>query len=418
MKLQWLGFLLLVMVLAACSTSTPEVNADLDSLAYVPLGGALDSSLVEDAINTSIVVDGTNKPYVAWQESDPIFAYNNNVRYWNGSSWLSLGSTDRDFENSAGQPSLAFNKAINRVYVAWNEYDYFDAFGNDPLTRHNIYVSFWNGGSWTPLGGALDRQIGRNTASPSLALSASGTPYVAWNECFSASVPWDNCLNYNIYVKRWTGSSWVNVGNALDKVVTNNATEPSLAIGSDGLPVVAWQEGSGVATDIVVKKWNGSIWTTLSSALDVNLGEQALTPSLVIDKLNRPVVAWQESDPVNAYNLFVKRFSGSWVQLGTVVDRTLSDSTGSPSVVINTAGNPVVSFTEFVSPNFHNIYVRRWVPSTGTWANVGGALDNIVTHNAIWSSLALTSLNKPIVAWQECDWPCTSNNNVYVKQLQ
>lgn len=419
MKLNWFAFALLVVLLAACSTATPDVTGEMEAQAYVPLGGALDSSLAEDAVNTSIVVDNSNFPIVAWQESSIFDAYNNNVASWSGSAWVSLGSTDRDIENSAGQPSLAVNRAIGRVYVAWNEYDYFDAFDNDPLTRHNVYVSYWNGSSWIPLGGALDRQIGRNTSSPSLALNASDTPYVAWAECYSASVPWDNCPNYHIFVKRWNGSSWVNVGNALDKVLSNNATEPSIAIGSDGFPVVAWQEGSGVATDVVVKKWNGSTWTTLSSALDVSLAEQALTPSLTIDNLNRPVVAWQESDPVNAYNLFVKRYDGTtWVQLGTVVDRTLSDSTGSPSVVINTLGHPVVSFNEFIGTQ-HNVFVRRW--SGSSWLNVGNTLDVTPSRDAIWSSIALTSANKPIVAWQECTdttWPCTSNYNVYVKQLQ
>ena len=411
----------LVVFLAACSTSTPEVTDDLEAQAYVPLGGALDASLAEEAIVPSIVVDNFNRPFVAWQESSQFNAYNNNVRYWNGSTWISLGSTDRDIENSAGGPSLAFNKSIGRLYVAWNEYDYFDAFGNDPLTMHNIYVSYWNGSVWVSLGGALDRQIGRNTLTPALALNALGTPYVAWDECATVVIPWDACTNYNIFVKRWNGSSWVNVGNALDRVLSNNANEPSIAIGSDGLPVVTWHEDSGLATDVVVKKWNGSAWTTLSSALDISLAEQAVAPIVAIDNLNRPVVAWTESSPANAYNLFVKRFQGgTWVQLGTVVDRTLSDSTGSGSMVINSAGNPVIAFNEFVSPNFHNVYVRRWVPSTGTWANVGGALDNTLVQNAIWPSLALTSTNKPIVAWQECDgaWPCTSNNHVFVKQLQ
>jgi hypothetical protein len=429
MKVHWFAFALLIVLLAACSTATPDATGDLESLAYLPLGGALDNSLGEDAINTALLADGFGGLYAAWQESSPFDAYNNNVRYWNGVTWTtSMGSTDRELENSAGQPSLAFDKALNRIYVAWNEYDYFDSFGNDPLTRHNVYVSYWENGLWKPLGGALDRQIGRNTTSPALALTASGTPYVAWNECATVVIPWDACTNYNIFVKHWNGSSWVNVGNALDKGVTNNATEPALAIGSDGLPVVTWQENGGAsgiyppseAYDIIVKKWNGFSWVQLGGALEVDPNEIGLVPVIAINKQNRPVVAWQQTSPFT-YTTYAKRWNGtSWDQLGGALDRNINNSAGSPSIVMNSGGNPVVSFNEFVGTQ-HNVYVKRWVPSTASWANVGGVLDASSSRDAILSSITLTSTNKPIVAWQECTdttWPCTSNYNIYVKQFQ
>ena len=424
MKLQWLGFLLLVILLAACSSATPDVNAELESLGYVGLGGALDSSLAEDAVNTALLADGFGGLYVAWQESSPFNAYNNNVKYWNGVTWASLGSTDRSLVNSAGLPALAFDKALNRVYVAWNEYDY----AADPTNFHNVYVSYWENGLWKPLGGALDRQIGRNAGVRSLALNASGTPFVVFQECFSASVPWETCPNNNVYVRRWNGSTWVNVGGALDTSVTNNATEAAIAIGGDGLPVVTWQENGGAsgiyppseATDIIVKKWNGFSWVRLGGALEVDPNEIALVPVVAVDKQNRPVVAWQQTSPFT-YTVYAKRWNGvSWDQLGGALDRNINNSAGSPSIVMNSAGNPVVSFNEFVNTQ-HNVYVKRWVPSSASWANVGGTLDVSSSRDAIVSSVALTSTNKPIVAWQECTdttWPCTSNNNVYVKQFQ
>jgi hypothetical protein len=416
MKLQWLGVLLLVGLFSACSGVTPSTNGEIESLAYVPLGGALDKSLVEDAIVPAVALFNNN-PVVAWQESDPVFAYNAFVKKWNGASWTNLPALDKEFENSAGSQSIAFSGG-GTLYAAWNEFNYFDSSGNPVNTGHEVFVSRWNGSSWLAVGAALDTALNRDAIHASLALNNSGQPIVAWQECATASVSGVACTNYNIRVKRWSGSNWVSLGSTLDKVLSQSATEVSLAIDNTGFPVVTWQEGRGLAQDIIVKRWNGSSWALLGT-LDVNLAEEALTPSLVIDKANRPVVAWQESDPVNAYNLFVKRFqNGTWVRLGSVVDRVLSESTGSPSLAINSEGNPVVAFDEFVSPNFHNVYVRKWNGSS--WQDVGSVLDNLPANNAIWPSLALTSLNKPIVAWQECNsaWPCTANNNVYVKRLQ
>lgn len=431
-NVHWFALALLAVLLAACSTATPDLTNDLEAQAYAPLGGALDSSLGEDAINTSVAVDEFDKPYVAWQESSSFDAYNNNVKYWNGSAWVSLGATDRELENSAGQPALAYSKGDRRLYVAWNEFDYFDQAGNPNNVFHNVYVSFWNGTGWGGLGSApLDIQVGRNTASPAIALNPADHfhPVVAWQECSSASVPWDDCQDYNIYVKTWDGQFWQSLGGALDKVIANNATEPSVAVGSDGLPVVAWQENGGAsgiyppsqATDIIVKKWNGTNgWVQLGGALEVDPNEIGLVPAVAVNKQNRPVVVWQQTSPFT-YTTYAKRWNGtSWVRLGGALDRNINNSAGSPSITMNSGGNPVVSFNEFVNTQ-HHVYVKRWVPSTSSWVNVGGILDVTSSRDAILSAVGLTSTNKPIVAWQECTdttWPCTSNYNVYVKELQ
>ena len=58
---------------------------------------------------------------------------------------------------------------------------------------------------------AIDRSIANYALEPSLALDSSNNPIVAWEEQLASG-------DSNIYSKRWNGSSWVLLGNILDKV--------------------------------------------------------------------------------------------------------------------------------------------------------------------------------------------------------
>ena len=123
---------------------------------------------------------------------------------------------------------------------------------------------------------------------PSLALDSSGNPVVSWYEL-------DNdTASSNIYVKRWNGSSWVQLGTFLDVNINQNAQSPSLALDGSGNPVVSWYEfeGTSGSENIYVKRWDGSSWVQLGSFLDVNVNQGAYNSSLALDSSGNPVVSW------------------------------------------------------------------------------------------------------------------------------
>ncbi len=61
--------------------------------------------------------------------------------------------------------------------------------------------------------------------------------------------------------------SWQILGKALDTEQSNDAGDASIALGLDGNPVVAWAE----VGNIYVKRWLGASWQNLGEALDVDL---------------------------------------------------------------------------------------------------------------------------------------------------
>jgi len=281
--------------------------------------------------------------------------------------------------------------------VAWHE--------NTPGQFDNIYVKRWDSSSssWVPLGNELDINPSQNAVKPSLALETSGNPVVAWTE-------WDGSSN-NVYVKRWDGTDWVQLGGALDVDPAQEAISHSLALDSANHPVVAFFENDGTSFNIYVKRWDGTNWVSLGGALDINLSQQAYDPSLALDASGNPVVAWHENTPGQFDNIYVKRWDGAnWVLLGGALDVNVNDGAALARLVLDTSGNPVVAWTEWNSSS-SNVYVKRW--DGANWVPLGNELDISEPQPAGSPSLALDTSGRPVVAWFENDG---TSDNIYVKR--
>jgi hypothetical protein len=272
-------------------------------------------------------------------------------------------------------------------------------------TYINIYVKRWTGSNWVQLGGPLNVSAFEEGRQPSLAIDTSGNPVVSWTETAGSS--------YNIYVKRWNGTSWLQLGGELNIDAGRQAFNPSLALDSSGNPVVSWQERDGISYSIYVKRWNGTIWMPVgTTSLDIDFFKDAQLPSLAIDSSGNPVVSWEEDDG-SSYNIYVKRWTGSsWVQLGTILDVNSNQDAYASSLavvdssVVASSGNPVVSWVEN-----GDIYVKRW--SGTSWVQLGGSLNVTRAENP---KLAVDLSGNPVVSWNDHTSSFTSPNNLYVKK--
>jgi hypothetical protein len=297
---------------------------------------------------------------------------------------------------SAYGSTLAIGNSDNPV-VSWSEFD---------GISYNIYVKRWNGSSWVQLGTILDVNASQNASTPSLVLlDTANNPMVSWSE--------SDGVSDNIYVKKWNGTSWVQLGTILDANTNQNANTPSLALDSDGNPFVSWSESEGVSKNIYVKWWDGSSWNQLGTILDTNANRNADTPSLALNSSDYPIVSWSESDG-SSNNIYVKRWNGnSWTQVGTILDANVNQSATSPSLALDNLNIPNVSWSESDGLSSFNVYVKRWNGSS--WVQLGTILDVDASQNARNPKLALDTSGNPVVGWFENDLSHTSYVS-YVKR--
>ena len=300
--------------------------------------------------------------------------------------WLEQGEIQTINENTVAKASVAMSSG-GQVTVAWSE--------KDPSSEGfnlDIYVKHFNGESWKSLGDALDIEAERFASNPSVALGVIPNPVVAWSEEHGEGPS----LDTNVYVKRWTGESWEQLGEALDVDVSKRATEPKIAVDKQQNPVVAWRENS---TQLFVKRWNGNVWEQIGDA--VSTWTSWLDFTLALDNEGNPLLAFGEPIGPNNDDVYVKRWNGSnWEKLGKALDNKVEQFAGNPSLAIDSAGNPVVVWQENtgLEKELWTIFVKRWNESA--WEE-GRALNNNIMQSAEKPTIAIDSTGSPVVTWQE-----------------
>jgi hypothetical protein len=239
---------------------------------------------------------------------------------------------------------------------------------------------------WGPLGDSLTPSNVNSLDAPSIA-AVGGVPYVAYSQPVGSA--------QQVFVQRWTGSAWTQVGNStLNVNASATADAPSIADVA-GVPYVAWTESGHV----YVKAWNGSSWSQVGGDLSftANAFRQSITSVGTI-----AYVSFIENGSV-----FVEQWNGStWIQVGTAVNPSLM---AQEETITNIGGVPWVAYTVFNSG--YDLYVATL--SGGSWLREG-PLNVNANHTAQHLSLIGVG-SDPYLAWEEYN-PAAGHEFVYVKR--
>jgi len=375
---------------------------------WVEMGGSATAGGVSNtgagAFAPSLATDQLGRLFVAWTSgtagADQVY-----LKFWNGSAWAELGGSASGGGisatlNSSDAPSLAIDASGNPA-VAWN---------NDTAGIGEIYFRRWNGSSWIELAGSgtsggISANVGDSTF-PRLALDAQSNPVVTWTDKTNG--------NYQIYLRRWNGSSWVELGGSATgsgiSGTTGTASAPSIALDPSGNPVVAWFDNSSGNYEIYVRRWNGTSWIELAGSgtaggISANAGDSSY-PCLTLDANGNPVVAWNDDTPSTGLaEIYLKRWNGSaWVELGgSATSGGISANSGNSAnavVALASNGDPVVAWSDPSSGN-EEIYLKRWDGSNwielGASASSGGISNNAGASK--YPSIVIDAGGNPAVAW-------------------
>ena len=260
--------------------------------AWAGLVGGSDSLNINIANNAynPILSMHNGAPCVGWQEWNGTSADNVYVKCWTGGVWAQLGGTlNLDSTKYAFVTSMASHGGT--LYATRYEWD---------GTAYQTYVASWNGSAWVQIGGSLNVTASQDSNRSTLAIDATGKMYVAFFES-------DGTTAYQVYVKTWDGSAWVQLGGALNISTADNAYYPVIALDAAGTPYVIWQELNGSVWRVFVKHWNGTSWVQDGDVLNLNVGQSVSWPRIAIDEF-KIFAVWTEYDGVSTYHIRGKEY--------------------------------------------------------------------------------------------------------------
>ena len=250
---------------------------------------------------------------------------------------------------------------------------------------------------WTPVGeGAAsgDGISGDDTAGagpPSMAVDpVNGDIYVAWESGTS-----------EIFVKRWNGATWVDVGfnSSVGAGVSNTSGQskfPSIIVkqatlNQPGRPVVAWIDDTSGNWEIYIREFDGNTWVPagadtaasgggISNAAGAIVTAEAGRPSLVAERANL-FVAWATDSQASSVHRVVVSSLRPFMGWAPLSPSALSPNVAVPAqeyasgyqgartgaVGIFSDGNPIAVYVTgqgAAGTDFADIHVRRWTPIT------------------------------------------------------
>jgi len=330
--------------------------------------------------NVTMAAGPDNNLYVAWSDTSSGDAeiY---LRRWDGAAWSELGGSagGGGISNNSGAslwPALAVGPDGN-PWVAWHD---------ETPGAAEIYVRRWTGTAWEPVGSgsASGGGISNNNSDSrfvDLQVASAGLAYAAWVD--------GSAGNNEVYVRQWNGSAWVALaGSASGGGISNSSVRsgrPALAL-NGGLPTVAWAEGGSVG-EIYVRRYNGSAWVELGnhSASDGGISNtpgQSLYATIAYTG-GKPIVAWYD-EIGGQWEIYAATLEGNqWGAAGSGASTGggISDTAGD-SMEPNLAASavPFLVWQEETAAD-NEVYVRRlaganWVEVGNGSAGGGGISDN------------------------------------------
>jgi hypothetical protein len=346
-------------------------------------------------------------PHLAWTEytgSTTVRTGRYEGSPFDDAPWERLPGSPDSSTQTGGSSFPALAVVSGSLHVTWAEVD---------GQSQKIRVAKFDNGTETwgempaPSPNPINIDPTRNAFAPSIA-DIGGLPHVVWYEQPNAC-----CASPTVHVKRWGGSSWVSVGS--DPLGVGAGLNPDIAnIG--GVPHVAYEDTdneSSVGTVVTVKRFNGTSWVQVGSGANPistykgtpDFGLPDLGPTLSEVGGTTPYVAWTEPTGSSIFKqVRVKRFNGtSWEQPAAATSTLSRDpSQQSSQASIHTVGGsqPHVAWLEYDGAN-REVRVKRFDGSS--WAELEGGASPInrnSDHNA--QSVDMGSVGTvPVVAWEE-----------------
>ena len=257
-----------------------------------------------------LAIDSSGTPYFAYQDAS--LANKATVMKLNagGTAWAAVGTAGFSAAD-AYNLSLAID-ASGTLYLAYRD-------GSTTPGYKLTVMKSVSGGAWTAVGGVGSSP--GTTNYPSIALDATGTPYVAYED--GATTPANKAS-----VVKWTGTSWTNVGSA--GLSTGVAEYTTLAINSTGGKVyVAYKGDTGkpnlaTISGIATNTWQ-SVVAAGATGFNGNLNNSSQGTVMRNDELYMAF-----TDTGNGGRLSVKKYNlgtQTWSTVGTALGFSASTAT-------------------------------------------------------------------------------------------
>jgi hypothetical protein len=222
-------------------------------------------------------------------------------------------------------------------------------------------------GDWKALGGPLDPQ---GSILPSLLIGKDGAPVVAFVD-----------HDFNVRAQRWSGSTWQDLGSTpvgkIARYSYDGVSPPSMAMDGKGQLYITYQINYPEAPDRVyaqVMMFSQGAWSQLGDGVGGNTTcQNAYKPSIAVAKEGAPLVTVAYTD-INACVAYL--YQGKWNQY---VSKLNADGETSRRLVISLdEGGSTFAFGSFGTAG--DMKYKLFHLTSSAWVGIGAPIATTTTE--------------------------------------
>jgi hypothetical protein len=220
----------------------------------------------------SLISSKSGKLWMAWQEYDD-YSDKVLVRSRTGDTWSQVYVLA---ENADVFHTAMAEDNKNRIWVFWS----MQVDGN-----WGIYGRFFDENGWS----AQDKLTDSNAANNIYHKVVTDSEGLIW-------LVWQRISNRKsqIYAKSYNGSQWSQAKQVSEgRSASGNNWRPSVAAGTDGSIVIAWDGYASGSYDVFVRRLKNNAWEEVETVAGTARFEAH--PSVAVDNRNHIWIAWDES---------------------------------------------------------------------------------------------------------------------------
>ncbi|MBN1595420.1 T9SS type A sorting domain-containing protein [candidate division FCPU426 bacterium] len=297
--------------------------------------------------------------YAVWAEQAGMYPARVYVKHNPGANWYHLPGP------SATALNIDANINANQPDMAIYENTPYVAWLEDAIADADVYVKEYN--TFTPGWETMGTQpVGGTDGKAhhvSLAMGTDGYPVVAFQKGNNGSGEMEENAGNHIFAYRYTGTDWEWLGGTF---VDNNSERwagmPSVACNSSSVPYVAFMTGAGTSMNVNVKYLNGTDWTALPNPVSGPIKN----PKIAISVADHIYICWENTFDKT---IQVYHWLGSvWEDWGPV--NTTDYQASGPSLACANEDLYIGWNEAPITPGVDKICVKRWIPPTPTFTPI------------------------------------------------
>lgn len=358
-----------------------------------------------------LVSDGAGGAIIVWQDSRDVYNVDIYAQRVNASGvpqWTTNGIGVCTASGNQYEPAICTDGSGGAI-IAWRD---------ERDSGRDIYAQRINASGaaqWTTNGIGVCTQAS-SQYTPIMTSDRLGGAIIVWRDYRSAGTPHQYAQKVNSSgVPQWT-TDGVELCTA-----SGGQVEPRIAPdGADGA-IVTWRdERNGQDNpDIYAQRvnWNGTIqWTSSASAICTATGYQT-RPDIVLDGGGYVVIVWEEGR-TGYYDVYAQRLNSSgtaqWTANGVAVCAATGSQT-SPHVIADNARGTIISWTDYRTSNYADIYAQK-LNSSGVaqWTANGVAISTAPNFQS-YQQIVHDNAGGAYLAWQ--DGRSSPNENIYAYRV-